>query len=87
MGQDQGWDGERTAIIFAGLDAVVDGQITIWLESRCRFAAKHNDAYFDNVALWANVDEDPGPGPEPDDDLIEVLAEIRDVLADIRDKL
>lgn len=85
LGQDSGWSGNTTESLYAGLDLAPGQWLTIWLESRCRFAAKWNDAYFDNVQLFAEFEQ--GPGPEPDGDLIEAIGQIRDVLAEIRDKL
>lgn len=81
------WDGNSTETLYAPLRLVAPGQwLTIWLESRCRFAAKWNDAYFDNVQLFAEFEEEPSPDPdpEPSPELIESLGQIRDELKEIR---
>jgi len=79
-GQDDpdGWKGDTTKTLVAELTAPFGDWVTIWIESRCRFAAKWNDAYFDRVTLWGEVDEPPGPGPnpEPGDDWLEILRSI-----------
>lgn len=88
LGQDNKppWDGNSTETLYTSLDVAPGQWLTIWLESRCRFAAKWNDAYFDNVQLFAEFEEGPGPGPdpEPDTDVVEVLQQIRDELKEIR---
>lgn len=76
------WDGSTTRTIQAALPRLPDGNrwVTVWIESRCRFAAKHNDAYFDHVTLTAEV----GSVPEPEGDLLTVLRSIDAQLAGIR---
>ena len=85
-GQDDkpSWDGKTTKTLICEVDVEDQVQVTLWLESRCRFAAKHNDAYWDNVQLWGEVEEEPEP-PEPPvmDDLIEMLQAMNDNLAQI----
>ena len=85
-GQDDkpAWDGKTTKTLIAELDADFADWVTIWIESRCRFPAKHNDAYFDSVKLWAETGE--GPGPEPGS-LLETLQAINGNLERIADML
>lgn len=86
-GQDDrpAWDGKTTKTLIAEVNGSfgdLGDWVTLWIESRCRFPAKWNDAYFDSVQLWAEVDQEPGPEPEPGD-LLEVLRSIDANLARI----
>lgn len=88
-GQDDpdDWDGSITKTVIAevaGDDADFGDRVTIWIESRCRFPAKWNDAYFDSVQLWAEIDQEPEPEPG---DLIEILRSIDGHLERIADLL
>jgi len=87
-GQDDpdGWDGKSTKVLITETGGDFGQQVTIWLESRCRFPAKHNDAYFDNVQLWAEIEEEPEPEPDPPSgDLLAVLRSIDGHLGRIAD--
>lgn len=87
-GQDDrpAWDGKTTKTLIAedALDGDQGPWVTLWIESRCRYPAKHNDAYFDAAQLLGEVEEEPGPQPS---DLLEILRSIDGHLARIADSL
>ena len=54
--------GDTWREIVLNADAQAD-KITVYLRGACKWRAKHNDAYFDDVTLTDN----PAPGPQPID--------------------
>jgi len=69
------WDGTTTKTLIAELTYDFGDWVTVWIESRCRHPAKWNDAYFDSVQLFGEIDQEPGPEPEPGD-LLAILRSI-----------
>jgi hypothetical protein len=86
-GQTDGtdWDGSEWVTLSASLYQVNAGEITLFVESRCRWAVRNNHAFVDDAILEADVAGQPAPIPPAGDDVIALLAEIRDLVREIRD--
>lgn len=89
------WDGKTWKTVT--VEAVAQASLaTIYLHGACRHRAKHNDGYFENVRMWASIEEpEPGPGPNPDqgpliaalEALTETLETNRETMQQLNDRL
>jgi hypothetical protein len=72
IGQDLGWkDGSTWQQLSLKVTAIAD-KITVYLRGACKWRARHNDAYLDDVVLEAAGSE-PTPTPTPDDEWLKLL--------------
>jgi len=76
-----GWDGEGWEALSASLSAPVSGQVTIFVESRCRWPVRNNHAFVEGARLSV-VGGEPVV-PDPEGDVVQILSEIRDLVAGI----
>jgi len=89
IGQDvtPNWrKGDTWLELVANADALAD-KITVYLRGTCKWRARHNDAYFDDVNLTADPVPTPTPTPTPNDDWLKILdtrlIAIEDIVAKI----
>lgn len=84
-GQDDpdGWDGRTWKQVTTKAMSHV-AQVTIHLRGTCRFRAKHNDSYWDEIALFAEVADEPPPEPGNGDltKLIEKIEALANTIAE-----
>jgi hypothetical protein len=83
-GQDNpDWEAETYHEFSVAVQSPSD-YVSVFLYSHSRFAGSTVAAYWDDVLIEQDTE---GSGSEPSGDLIGVLGEIRDILAEIRDRL
>jgi hypothetical protein len=75
------WDGSTWRELQVAATAQAE-TVTLFLRSQCEWRAKHNDAYWDDVALYAQVDT-----PQPTGDIVDLLENILAESIEIRRSL
>jgi len=62
--QYDNWDGDSWRQVIVQAEAVAD-VVTIFLKGQCDHRVKHNDSYWDDVVLTADIEPTPSPTPTP----------------------
>lgn len=87
-GQDDpdGWKGDTWREVWVEANPAPQATfVTLFLRSACRYRAKHNDSYWEDVTLrdiTSGHEPPPGPEPDPDPELKTLAQMIRKLAAD-----